>query len=252
MWNANNVKGDEIASIDHCLNLLEMSYADLLLVHCPCTLRCDSVFFARAPRWIVYSLCPASNRGEYDAAHIPHYFELFGDAQKPDALPMCLPDGSDLRKLVLNSRRQTAAASNDVAKAKAIRQNTWKRMEQAKRDGKCRFIGVSNYPPELLHEMAEYADMMPAVNQIEFHPRYTPRYVPSLFIISFSLYFLVRRQYFVLACCVFNSFVFIMHVHTFGSETGTPQLNYKRLHGNMGWRSWATELVTLLGLKLAE
>ena len=33
-------------------------------------------------------------------------------------------------------------------------------------------IGVSNYPAELLEEMREYATIMPAVNQIEFHPRF--------------------------------------------------------------------------------
>ena len=45
-------------------------------------------------------------------------------------------------------------------------------MEQALRDGKCKFIGVSNYSNELLQEMAEYAEIMPAVNQLEFHPRF--------------------------------------------------------------------------------
>ena len=32
-------------------------------------------------------------------------------------------------------------------------------------------IGVSNYPAELLEEMKQYAEIMPAVNQVEFHHR---------------------------------------------------------------------------------
>ena len=32
-------------------------------------------------------------------------------------------------------------------------------------------MGVSNYPAELLEEMKTYAEIMPAVNQIEYHPR---------------------------------------------------------------------------------
>ena len=38
--------------------------------------------------------------------------------------------------------------------------------------GKCRFIGVSNYSVPLLAEMETYANAMPAVNQLELHPRY--------------------------------------------------------------------------------
>ena len=45
-------------------------------------------------------------------------------------------------------------------------------MEAALKAGKCKYIGVSNYPAALLEEMAEYAEIMPAVNQLELHPRY--------------------------------------------------------------------------------
>jgi diketogulonate reductase-like aldo/keto reductase len=45
-------------------------------------------------------------------------------------------------------------------------------MEKALKDGKTKYIGVSNYPAELLHEMQEYAEIMPAVNELEFHPRF--------------------------------------------------------------------------------
>lgn len=34
-------------------------------------------------------------------------------------------------------------------------------------------IGVSNYPVELLLEMKEYAKVMPAINQLELHPKFS-------------------------------------------------------------------------------
>jgi diketogulonate reductase-like aldo/keto reductase len=45
-------------------------------------------------------------------------------------------------------------------------------MEKALKEGKTKYIGVSNYPAELLYEMKEYAEIMPAVNELEFHPRF--------------------------------------------------------------------------------
>ena len=37
MFNENNVKGDEAASIDLCLSQLGVDQVDLLLIHNPCT-----------------------------------------------------------------------------------------------------------------------------------------------------------------------------------------------------------------------
>ena len=53
MHNANNVKGDEAASIALTLQQLQLSHVDLLLVHNPCALK-----------------------GEYSAAGLPHFFEV--------------------------------------------------------------------------------------------------------------------------------------------------------------------------------
>ena len=63
-------------------------------------------------------------------------------------------------------------AGSLAANSRAVRERTWKNMEAALKAGKCKYIGVSNYPAELLDEMAEYAEIMPAVNQLELHPRY--------------------------------------------------------------------------------
>ena len=50
------------------------------------------------------------------------------------------------------------------------REETWKAMEEIRKAGKARSIGVSNYTADQLEEMKSYATVPPAVNQIEFHP----------------------------------------------------------------------------------
>jgi diketogulonate reductase-like aldo/keto reductase len=43
-------------------------------------------------------------------------------------------------------------------------------MEKLYHEGKCRAIGVSNYTITHLKETLAYADVVPGVNQVEFHP----------------------------------------------------------------------------------
>jgi 2,5-diketo-D-gluconate reductase A len=50
---------------------------------------------------------------------------------------------------------------------------TWKGFEKLLADGKARAIGVSNFQPAHLDRLAEETDTVPAVNQIELHPRLT-------------------------------------------------------------------------------
>ncbi|TYK42706.1 aldo/keto reductase [Actinomadura decatromicini] len=47
---------------------------------------------------------------------------------------------------------------------------TWRALEELKRDGRVRAIGVSNFTVETLGRIIEEADAVPAVNQIELHP----------------------------------------------------------------------------------
>ena len=47
---------------------------------------------------------------------------------------------------------------------------SWKAMEELYEAGKIRAIGVSNFSAEQLDELLSYADIKPAVNQIEAHP----------------------------------------------------------------------------------
>jgi 2,5-diketo-D-gluconate reductase A len=48
--------------------------------------------------------------------------------------------------------------------------STWKRLEEFRRDGRARSIGVSNFQVAHLERLAAEADVAPAVNQIEVHP----------------------------------------------------------------------------------
>jgi 2,5-diketo-D-gluconate reductase A len=47
---------------------------------------------------------------------------------------------------------------------------TWKTLEEFKRDGRARSIGVSNFQVAHLRRLEEECDVLPAVNQIELHP----------------------------------------------------------------------------------
>jgi diketogulonate reductase-like aldo/keto reductase len=51
-----------------------------------------------------------------------------------------------------------------------LRKETWKAMEKLLKDGECRAVGVSNYMIAHLNETLGYAEVIPAVNQVEFHP----------------------------------------------------------------------------------
>lgn len=48
---------------------------------------------------------------------------------------------------------------------------TWRALEELYADGRARAIGVSNFLPAHLKELAKVAEIAPMVNQVEFHPR---------------------------------------------------------------------------------
>ncbi|HBW80267.1 MAG TPA: aldo/keto reductase, partial [Sphingobacterium sp.] len=53
-----------------------------------------------------------------------------------------------------------------------INADTWRAFEQLYKEGKVRAIGLSNFPKHYLAKLLESATIIPAVNQIEFHPGY--------------------------------------------------------------------------------
>jgi len=52
----------------------------------------------------------------------------------------------------------------------ALRQRSWKALERLLREGRCRSIGVSNYMVSHLEELMTYAEVTPAVDQVEVSP----------------------------------------------------------------------------------
>ncbi len=50
------------------------------------------------------------------------------------------------------------------------RNRTWKVLEKLNKAGKCGEIGISNFSIEQTEELLKIADVIPAVNQVEFHP----------------------------------------------------------------------------------
>ncbi|GET32354.1 glyoxal reductase [Prolixibacter bellariivorans] len=49
--------------------------------------------------------------------------------------------------------------------------DTWRALEKLYQDGKVRAIGVSNFMQHHLKDLVQDAEIMPMVNQVEFHPR---------------------------------------------------------------------------------
>ena len=56
---------------------------------------------------------------------------------------------------------------------KQLNLDTWKAMEELYKAGKIRAIGVSNFLPHHLENLINHSEIIPSVNQIEFHPGYT-------------------------------------------------------------------------------
>ena len=51
-----------------------------------------------------------------------------------------------------------------------VRKESWRAMETLFKKGRCRAIGVSNFTIRHLEELTEESDVVPSVNQVEFHP----------------------------------------------------------------------------------
>jgi len=65
------------------------------------------------------------------------------------------------------------ANERQFANWREINAETWKAMEEVYRSGVVKTIGVSNFMISHLEALLESAEVIPAVNQIEFHPGYT-------------------------------------------------------------------------------
>ncbi len=64
------------------------------------------------------------------------------------------------------------ANAKNYADWKQANADAWRAMEELQAEGKIKTIGVSNFWPEHLDALLETATVVPAINQIEFHPGY--------------------------------------------------------------------------------
>lgn len=141
-YHSANRKSSVSEGVALCLAKLQLTYVDLLLIHNACT-----------------------EMAEYHASMSPHCFEL----SRP-GVPLTLAE----RTAVMRARLDASHVGYAPAARTAALAATWRAMEAAKAAGYARAIGVSNYPVQLIDEMASsYATVMPAVNQLELHPRYS-------------------------------------------------------------------------------
>ena len=69
------------------------------------------------------------------------------------------------------------ANEKQFANWKEINAETWKAMEELYKTGVVKSIGVSNFMLPHIKALLESAEIIPAVNQIEFHPGYTQQKV---------------------------------------------------------------------------
>ncbi|KAI0321652.1 Aldo/keto reductase [Amylostereum chailletii] len=87
-----------------------------------------------------------------------------------------IPDGQTVRDTLVESLKKLQinyvdlflihTPVNHVGKLK----ETWKEVEAMKKEGLAKSIGVSNFSVKSLTEILQDASIVPAVNQIEFHP----------------------------------------------------------------------------------
>jgi 2,5-diketo-D-gluconate reductase A len=57
---------------------------------------------------------------------------------------------------------------------------TWRAMETIQREGRARAIGVSNFTPQTLRRLADHAETLPSINQVELHPTFQQRELREL------------------------------------------------------------------------
>ncbi|KAK7054693.1 hypothetical protein VNI00_003156 [Paramarasmius palmivorus] len=89
-----------------------------------------------------------------------------------------VPEGETPKSLLLQSLKKLGVDHVDlylvhspyVARQQGKLKDLWKQMEEVKKEGLAKSIGVSNYGLNDLKETLEGATVVPAVNQIELHP----------------------------------------------------------------------------------
>jgi len=109
--------------------------------------------------------------------------------------------GVDYLDLYLVHWPGVSGVSSTLNRNFAVREQTWRAMEELYKQGKCRAIGVSNYTISHLESLLSKCKIVPAVNQVEMHPRLPQQ---SLIHPYFSLIKILQSEENT-GCCLFFS-----------------------------------------------
>ncbi|CAE7889017.1 hypothetical protein AK812_SmicGene20155 [Symbiodinium microadriaticum] len=132
-----NRKGKELEAIRLSLEQLGVSYLDLCLIHTPVT-----------------------SALELAASFIPHAYGLWAE----------FPKWSEVLVKGALAALASQEAQQRVGEAYEQRKRSWQNLEEAKRRGLCKHIGVSNYPIAFMKEMEAYRTFPIYNEQQELHP----------------------------------------------------------------------------------
>ncbi|VDN57425.1 unnamed protein product [Dracunculus medinensis] len=80
---------------------------------------------------------------------------------------------TDYLDLVLIHYPKANDSADDDPNNSINRKDAYLELEILKEESKVRSVGVSNYESRHIEEIKSYGKMMPAVNQVEFHPHFT-------------------------------------------------------------------------------
>ncbi|KAL1137757.1 hypothetical protein AAG570_009453 [Ranatra chinensis] len=80
--------------------------------------------------------------------------------------------GLDYLDLYLIHWPGTSGLPVESSENSILRRESWEGLEEFFKEGSLRSIGVSNYTARHMKELIESSSVVPAVNQVEFHPHY--------------------------------------------------------------------------------
>jgi diketogulonate reductase-like aldo/keto reductase len=110
------------------------------------------------------------------------------------------------------------------------RKECWRALEELYKRGKVKSIGVSNYSVDHLNEIIQNFDIMPAVNQIEFHPYVYKNMKPIMDFCNDNM--IIVEAYSPLARGRFNSEHVISEIAKKNNKTGAQvMLRWAIQHG---------------------
>lgn len=106
---------------------------------------------------------------------VPAEIKTYRDAKRVIAQSLQLLDTAYIDLLLLHAPKPWPEMFSETAH-RYFKENleVWKAMEEAKKDGTIRSLGVSNFIPQDMENILEHGEISPIVNQVKFHIGHTP------------------------------------------------------------------------------